>query len=146
MNNLEVEIAELQKMITAKRDQLEREGGIVEEKDLVRQSVREMFLDSQTPVMTKQANDDQTDQAQNPVTPVMSSTNNQTAQTSGSYLDYLDDQTAETINKFIAEINTKGITPVINEVSSQEPFVIDAFHDALVDKLYDELKERGIVK
>ncbi len=130
MNNLETEIAELQKMIVTKRDQLEKEGGIVEEKELVRQSVKEMFLG--TPQVSTTT-----------TSPVPVPT--QTVPVNGSYLDYLDDQTAEIINNLIGDIQTKGITPVINQVAGQEPFVVDAFHDALVDKLYDELKQRGLV-
>ena len=142
MNNLEQEIADLQKMIETKRDQLEKEGGIVEEKELVRQSVKEMFLDKAVPSSAPATDTTQTDATQKP-TVVPASDN---VQASDSYLDHLDDQTAEIINHLVAEIPQKGITPVINEVAGQEPFVVDAFHDALVDKLYDELKSRGIVK
>jgi len=143
MNNLEVEIAELQKMIEAKRDQLEKEGGIVEEKELVRQSVKEMFLDKAVPSTLPQAATpiDQT------ATPAVSATTNvQPNSADASYLDYLDADTTEKINHLIEEIPTKGIAPVIDEVAGQEPFVIDALHDALIDKLYDELKSRGLVK
>lgn len=141
MNNLEVEIAELQKMIEAKRDQLEKEGGIIEEKELVRQSVKEMFLDKTTPttptpvVAASNSSSVPTTTASSPVVPP-----------NGSYLDYLDPQTTEIINNLIGEIKDKGITPVIDEVAGQEPFVVDAFHDALVDKLYEELKARGLVE
>ena len=140
MNNLEQEIADLQKMIEAKRDELEKSGGIVEEKDLVRQSVREMFLDATEPKAG------QTIPSQNSSTVTPTPATPQTVPTTGSYLDYLDDQTAEMINGLVAQIGTKGITAVINEALAQEPFVVDAFHDALVDKLYDELKTRGLVK
>ncbi|MFA5023307.1 MAG: hypothetical protein WC385_00810 [Candidatus Paceibacterota bacterium] len=142
MNNLEQEIAELQKMITAKRDELEKQGGIVEEKELVRQSVKEMFLDKTVPATSTPATT-QADAGQTQTVPSTGAT--QTVPPNGSYLDYLDPQTADTINKLIGEIQTKGIAPVIDEAAGQEPFVIDAFHDALVDKLYDELKERGLV-
>ena len=142
MNNLEVEIAELQKMIEAKRDQLEKEGGIIEEKDLVRQSVKEMFLDKAVPATSSQSDDAQTGIDQNKT----ASTSAPVVPLNGSYLDYLDPQTAETVNHLIAEIHQKGISAVIDEAGGQEPFVIDAFHDALVDKLYDELKTRGVVK
>ena len=140
MNNLEQEIADLQKMIEAKRDQLEKDGGIVEEKDLVRQSVKEMFLNTSTPKAG------QTIPSQNSSAITSTPAISQTVPATGSYLDYLDDQTAEVINGLVSQIGTKGITAVINEASAQEPFVIDAFHDALVDKLYDELKTRGLVK
>ncbi|MFA6254238.1 MAG: hypothetical protein WC640_03260 [Candidatus Paceibacterota bacterium] len=142
MNNLEVEIAELQKMIEAKRDQLEKEGGIVEEKELVRQSVKEMFLDKAVPSTAPQTNTAQTTAVANQT----AISAGQTVPSNGSYLDYLDPQTTEIINNLIGEIQSKGITPVIDEVAGQEPFVVDAFHDALVDKLYDELKARGLVK
>ena len=136
MNNLEVEIAELQKMIETKRDQLEKAGGIIEEKELVRHSINEIFLNASVPKS----------ETQNVSTQVpLTTTSTKTVPVGNSYLDNLDQQTIETINHFIAQIATKGVTPVINEVSSQEPFVIDAFHDALVDKLYDELKQRGLV-
>lgn len=141
MNNLEVEIAELQKMIEVKRDQLEKAGGIIEEKELVRQSVKEMFLDA---VTLKAGTQNVSSQASLSTTTPTSIT--QTMPVGGSYLDYLDPQTTEIINQLIAEIPAKGIISAINGVAGQEPFVVDAFHDALVDKLYDELKQRGFVK
>ncbi len=143
MNNLESEIAELQKMIEAKRDQLEKEVGIVEEKELVRQSVREMFLDTTTPPLSSSANPLP---AQSPTPVSTPSVKVQPNSASASYLDYLDADTTEKINHLIEEIPAKGVALVIDEVAAQEPFVIDAFHDALVDKLYDELKARGLVK
>lgn len=137
MNNLEQEIAELQKMIEVKRDQLEKEGGIVEEKELVRQSVKEMFFAGQTAPVQVAPITAPAAQASVPVNPPSGD---------GSYLDYLDPQTTEIINGWIDQIPSQGIVPVIEKIVNQEPFVIDAFHDALVDKLYDELKVRGLVK
>lgn len=142
MNNLENEIAELQKMIEAKRDQLEKEGGIIEEKELVRQSVREMFLDAVSPGSTTPP----TSLSQNATSVTTMTDRIQPNLASASYLDYLDDETAEKINELIAELPTRGVASTIEKVGMQEPFVIDAFHDALVDKLYDELKARGLTK
>ena len=39
----------------------------------------------------------------------------------------------------------KGIKKAIEEAKKNSAFVLDAFHDALVDKMHDELKERGII-
>lgn len=142
MNNLENEIAELQKMIEAKRDQLEKEGGIIEEKELVRQSVQEMFLDAVSPSSTTSP----TLLSQNASSVTTTTDRIQPNLASTSYLDYLDDETAEKINELIAELPTRGVASTIEKVGMQEPFVIDAFHDALVDKLYDELKARGLTK
>ena len=40
----------------------------------------------------------------------------------------------------------KGLEVALKEAGKQTPFIEDAFHDALVDKLLPELKKRGIVK
>jgi len=39
-----------------------------------------------------------------------------------------------------------GIAKANTEAMKSSPFVIDAFHDALVGKLYPELQKRGILK
>lgn len=39
-----------------------------------------------------------------------------------------------------------GIDKANNEAKKSSPFIMDAFHDALVTKLYPELQKRGIVK
>ena len=43
---IEAEIAQLQKMIEVKRNQLEAQSGIVEEKELVRSAIQEMITES----------------------------------------------------------------------------------------------------
>lgn len=40
----------------------------------------------------------------------------------------------------------KGIVAAAEEAKNGDPYVLDAFHDALVEKLYPELQKRGIVK
>ncbi|MFH1246712.1 MAG: hypothetical protein V1489_02985 [Candidatus Liptonbacteria bacterium] len=40
----------------------------------------------------------------------------------------------------------KGILAASGEAKKSSPFVRDAFHDALIGKLYQILKQRGIVK
>jgi hypothetical protein len=39
-----------------------------------------------------------------------------------------------------------GIAKANSEAMKSNPFVLDAFHDALVGKLYPELRKRGILK
>jgi len=39
----------------------------------------------------------------------------------------------------------EGIEKANGEASKSSPFVLDAFHDILTDRLYPELKKRGIV-
>ncbi|MDP2638564.1 MAG: hypothetical protein Q8P06_00080 [Candidatus Azambacteria bacterium] len=40
----------------------------------------------------------------------------------------------------------EGLTEAWKAARREAPFVIDAFHDALVDKLLPELKRRGVIK
>lgn len=39
----------------------------------------------------------------------------------------------------------KGVEAALSEAAKTSPYVLDAVHDALVGKLYPELKRRGIV-
>lgn len=41
---------------------------------------------------------------------------------------------------------SRGLEPALKEASKHSPFVEDAFHDALVDKLLPELKKKGFLK
>jgi len=135
-NVLELEIAELQKKIEEKKNQLEQQGGIVEERDLVASAVKEIFLPGQAvPVSTQPVTD----------TGAVAHTTPTTSDRSGSYLDHLDEQTAATVSELIQKVPTVGIAKVVTEAELAGPYIIDALHDALVDKLYDELKSRGIV-
>ena len=136
-NVLELEIAELQKRIEEKKNALEQQGGIIEEKELVNNAVKEMFLAGQVAPTSTQ-----------PVIDIGATahTTVQTDDRQGSYLDHLDDQTASLINELIQKMPTVGIAKVVAEAQVAGPYVTDALHDALVDKLYDELKSRGIVK
>ena len=40
----------------------------------------------------------------------------------------------------------KGIETALGEAKKDDPYILDAFHDALVEKLYPELQKRGFVK
>jgi hypothetical protein len=39
-----------------------------------------------------------------------------------------------------------GIDSAVKEARKFGPFILDAFHDALTDKLYEEFQKRGIIK
>jgi hypothetical protein len=39
----------------------------------------------------------------------------------------------------------KGLEDAIKEAKKSGPFVLDAFHDALADKLYEEIKKRKMI-
>ncbi len=40
----------------------------------------------------------------------------------------------------------KGIAAAAQEAKKNEPLIIDGFHDALTDKLYEEFKKRKLIK
>ena len=39
----------------------------------------------------------------------------------------------------------RGLENALKEAKKSGPFVLDAFHDALADKLYEEIKKRGMI-
>jgi len=48
------------------------------------------------------------------------------------------------VEKLIAHAFQHGITKAAQEAKGQGAFFLDAFHDALVDKLYEEFKKRKL--
>lgn len=128
-NTIEQEIMDLSKKIEEKRRVLEEQNGIIEEKELVRSAVAEKVSQAAPQTIST-------------VQPIQT----QTKTTSKSYLDVIDEKSATEVNRLIEIVFSKGITAALKEVENEEPFIMDAFHDALIDKMYDELKSRGIVK
>ncbi len=74
------------------------------------------------------------------------------AETGGSVLPgYLRDddgggKAKEEVEGLLGLVFEKGLEPALKEAKGHSPFIEDAFHDALVDKLLPELKKRGIIK
>lgn len=125
--NLEQEIAALSQQIEAKRSQLELErGGHVESREALHAVVSEKMT-SQIPTF----------KVQNPTKPQTSNLK--------SYLDDMDPADIEKLNTFIDLIPKQGIAKTIEQVKNESPFLLDAFHDALVDKLHDELKRQKLI-
>ncbi len=63
--------------------------------------------------------------------------------------DYAADASPETkleIEYLLDMALHHGIEKANSEAKKSSPFIVDAFHDALVTKLYPELQKRGIVK
>ena len=63
-------------------------------------------------------------------------------------IKYTEGATAETkleVEYLVDLAFHKGIKKAVAEARHSSPFVLDAFHDALVGKFYPELKKRGIV-
>lgn len=132
-NPIELEIEALSKEIEAKRRELEAGVGVVHEstgeKEVVRASLAEK-INAQLPPSIAPL-------GPVPVAPAASST--------GSYLDDLDPETTEKVNALIQEVFDKGLERAIKDAKNLEPYVLDAFHDALADRMYQELKRRKVI-
>ncbi|MCP6719927.1 MAG: hypothetical protein KJI72_01190 [Patescibacteria group bacterium] len=50
------------------------------------------------------------------------------------------------VERLVDLVFHKGLEKALKEASKHSPFIEDAFHDALVDKLLPELKKKGILK
>lgn len=119
---IEAEIAELSREIETKRRALEAATGIVDENRLVREAITERVYE-QPPVNTSPAS----------IPPAT------------SYLDALEPAAVTKVNDLIAMIPTKGFKQAIAAARREDPHILDAFHDALVDKLYGELRRLKVV-
>ena len=127
-SNIEAEIADLSRQIEAKRRLLETESGMVEDKQVVAAVVKVPAEDTSVPILR----------------PVSGNQSNQDG--SLSYLDSLDDQTKERVLEFVDKVFERGLGRTISEAKKLEALDLDAFHDTLTDRVYNELKKRGLVK
>lgn len=64
--------------------------------------------------------------------------------------DYMKNSPAEIAKQvgiYVDKVFQNGLTRTIGEVQKNfsDPFFLDAFHDALTDKLYEELKKRKML-
>lgn len=50
------------------------------------------------------------------------------------------------VEKLIGLAFSEGVEKSVKEAVKSGPFVLDALHDALTSKLYEELKKRGLLK
>ena len=69
-------------------------------------------------------------------------------QESESLPDYLineSDQVKKEVEDLIGLVFLEGIEASAKKAAKSGPFILDAFHDALTSKLYEELKRRGLL-
>jgi hypothetical protein len=123
---LEADIERLSREIKEKKELLENKG--VSNKELLKQTLG--------PIV-KQTGRIQPTQ-----------TNIQPADDNKFLSDYLKDAPADVkikVEKLIDSAFRHGLSGAVNEARRFDPFILDAFHDTLTDKLYDELKKRGLL-
>ncbi|MFH1769049.1 MAG: hypothetical protein ABH833_00070 [Parcubacteria group bacterium] len=134
------EIAQLEQHLETKKAELKQQqesgtiGEMPHDKEILRETLHEKFIPA--PQQTTQQDDDQDDVAQDQQpTP-------QTDTQSG-----MTPEIHNAVQQLVDTAFTKSITEAANQAQkTNNPALIDAFHDALVDQLYDDLVERGKLK
>lgn len=121
--NLDTELIEVGQLIERRRNILEQENKIFDERATISDIVASQIKDDSTTL----SDDNQI--------------NNH-----NSYINDLDPEKMQSVQSKIDTIFDKGlkkgITEAKNDLSALE---LDAFHDILVGRLYDELKKRGLI-
>lgn len=138
---IEAEIKELSRQIEEKRRILEENRGMPIRHE---EAISEVVMDHLRPdgavsgsTATQSTDDDDDDDTKKTT---------QSAVTHQHYLDNAPPQVVREINDLIELVPTKGVRAAIALAQEKDSFTMDAFHDALVDRLYHELKTRGYLK
>ena len=132
---IEQEIAQIEKQLAEKRAALESQkqtGQVVEvphEKEILREIVREQYAQP-TPAPV-------------PV-PIQPPTSNIQSPPIVEPPSYLSDELKSQVQQLVDLAFTKSVSDAVNQArATNNAALIDAFHDALVDELYNYLVERG---
>ncbi|MEK7114515.1 MAG: hypothetical protein AAB832_00405, partial [Patescibacteria group bacterium] len=123
----EADIERLSKEIAEKRNLLEHKN--LSERELIKKSLEPMI--KQTQLSDQRPTTDDQQQIGSQVLP-----------------DYLKDSPVEIklqVEKLIDAFFHQGVEKTIKEAQKNGDFVLDAFHDALIDKLHEELKKRKLI-
>jgi hypothetical protein len=138
IGDIEGEIAELTRQIEDKRRLLEEKQGVinnVDEKELLREAIVDSFILAGDKTSEISQSDEPKDQAEKTESMPI-----------GHYFDYLPEDSIAKVNQLISQVPEVGITGTIKKARQETALVLDAFHDALVDKLYEEMKSRRLLK
>lgn len=125
---LEADLKHLATEVKTGREAPENRG--ISDREIIRQSLQAMAPSAAQSAPDPASNSNQT-VIQNPLP------------------DYAQNATAETkleIEYLLDMAFHKGVATAMKEAAKSNPFVFDAFHDALTGKLHDELKKRGMVE
>ena len=124
---LEADIERLSKEIAEKRNLLEHKN--LPERELIKKSLEPIIR--QTPINRQSAIGNQQSIAGSQILP-----------------DYLNSSPAEIklqVEKLVDSVFHQGIIKAVKEAQKSGGFILDAFHDALTDKLHEELKRRKLI-
>lgn len=125
---IKAEMEKISKEVAERKKSPEAEG--VSEKELVKEALRPI-IEGQPPSSSTPA-------------PAVAP-----SPSSGDVLpQYLQNSPAEIksqVEKLVSSVFQQGLEKTVKEVKKQNAFFIDAFHDALSDRLYEELKRRKMI-
>ncbi len=121
--HIEAEIAELSAKIEEKRRILETEQGIVSDQSVVAAAIQDFVPTTSLPAHSTQSQTTDDD----------------------SYLDSLPTETEALVKDLVDKVFDRGLRRTLGEARHLAALDLDAFHDTLTDKVYAELKSRGLV-
>ncbi len=61
------------------------------------------------------------------------------------YAANASEEARKTVNDLIALTFEKGIKKGLQEAKDRDPYIVDMYHDALIDKLTEELKQKNLL-
>src|SRR3989344_1293360 len=138
VTNLEQEIADIEKRLAEKKALQQAQQGeqsAVQERSILHEVVKEKaqkFVPSYQP------------SAPIAVQPPTDNTASLPAPVVSEPPSYLSDELKSKVQELVDLAFSKGLAEAVKEVSKiNNPALLDAFHDVLVDQLYDALVERG---
>ncbi len=126
---LEADLTRLGQEVQARKER--QEGGAVEEKNIVKESLKTMAEGSEASQSTPQVSDNLSSKDEDYLPAYLSNASG--GEEMKRAVEHLLELTLE-----------KGIQKAVAVARRANPFIEDAFHDALADKLIPELKKRGI--
>ena len=125
-NTLEQDIKRLSQDIAEKRSAPESKN--VSERELVKNAVQPLLQESAPRPQPAQAQATDEDDSGLP-----------------AYLKDSPEEIKLEVEQMVDSVFHEGLRKTLAKAKKGNPFVLDAFHDALTDKLYDELKTRKLI-
>ncbi|MFA5099057.1 MAG: hypothetical protein WC461_02465 [Candidatus Paceibacterota bacterium] len=129
-NTLEKDIERLSKEVIEKKGLPEHKDTL--ERDLVKQVITPLILQTKNKAVAE---------------PIDNSQKASDAEEAGlpDYLEHSPVEAKLQVEKLVESVFNDGLEKTMKKAVSSDAFVLDAFHDALTDKLYDELKNRKLI-
>lgn len=124
---LEADIERLSKEIAEKRNLLEHKN--LSDRELIKKSIEPIIR--QTPTGNLQPTTDDQQQTSSKILP--------------NYLKNSPPEIKLRVEELVDSLFHHGIGKVVKRAQRASPFILDAFHDALTDKLHEELKKRKLI-